>query len=148
MCCKELRDRLGGKNDCYAISTVASEKGRQFRLNLTAGKTVCKVKIDACLIDDPKIAKCDYLIKVRPDDKYFLVELKETDVEHAVEQIVKTFYTVNQLIKASPQHFTGHIISSAIPRAAEQKFRNLKEKTLRKNKLNIVKHSFKCELSM
>jgi hypothetical protein len=55
--------------------------------------------------------------------------------------------TRNNAIDAR-SNITGHIISSSIPRAAEQKFKNLKERALKNNKLNIVKHSFKCELSI
>src|SRR6187402_983373 len=126
MCCKELKESLGGDDTCYSTSNVAKEKGRQLRLNLTPGKTLCKAQIDGCLIKDSGIIKCDFLFKICPDNKYYLVELKGTDVEHAVKQIENTFDIVNKRIKEKPQHFTGHIISSAIPRA-ELRFQNLKE---------------------
>jgi hypothetical protein len=159
MCCEELKKILGGNDECYSISTVASEKGREFRLNLTAGKSACKVHVDGCLIADNTTTKCDYILQVCPENELFLVELKGTDVDHAVEQILTTHTLLKQKIKEynarkktekniEISDITGHIISSSIPRAAEQKFKNLKERALKNNKLNIVKHSFKCELSI
>ena len=146
MCCEELRKSLGGKSECYSNSTVAKENGKEFRLNLNANSTACKVRIDGCVMDSQVLAKCDYLFKICPVNKYHLVELKGTDVDHAVHQIVSTFNMTKMRLKEEPANFTGHIISSAIPRAAEQKFRNLKDKAMKNNKLNIVKHSFKSEV--
>jgi hypothetical protein len=148
MCCKELKEVLGGEEKCFSNSTVAKENGREFRLNLGAGQKACRVKIDGCLIKDHKKIKCDFLFKVCPINKYHLVELKGTDVDHAVAQIVNTFDVINKQIKDNPLNFTGHIISSSIPRAAEQKFRTLKEKVLKNKRLNIEKQHFRSEFKV
>lgn len=147
MCRDELIELLGAhkKADCFSDSTVAKEKGKEFRLENKSKRTVCQVRVDGCLIDDKRTKRCDFLFKVCETEIHYLVELKGADVNKAVEQIVHTFEFINKKLKLPPKHFEGIIVSSSIPRAAEQKFRTLKEKCFKEKKLRIQKESQKCQ---
>jgi hypothetical protein len=143
MCRKQLIEALKAskKSKCFNSSTVAEEHGKKFRLENKSKKTICRVTVDGCLINDEHTKRCDYLFKVCETEQHFLVELKGTDVSKAVEQIISTFDLVNKKLKLDSRHFEGIIVSSSIPRAAEQKFRVLKEKCLKKKNLKIRKVS-------
>ncbi len=145
MCREELIEALKAtkKSECFDNSTVAKENHKEFRLENKSKKTICRVKVDGCLIDDQRTKRCDYLFKVCETKKHFLVELKGTDVNKAVEQIISTFDFINRKLKLSPEYYEGVIVSSSVPRAAEQKFRLLKENCLKKKKLRIRKVSHK-----
>ncbi len=132
------------KAKCFDNATVTKEKGKEFRLQNKSKKTVCRVHIDDCLTRDKRTKRCDYLFKICETENHFLVELKGSDVDHAVNQIISTFDFINKKLKLPPKYFEGVIVSSSIPRAAEQKFRILKEKYFREKKLKIHKESQKC----
>jgi hypothetical protein len=141
MSCKALQQLLdiADRGHCFSISSTAQEHGKKFRFNNSNHKTICRVKVDDCLITSQATKKCDYLFSVREDKSYYLVELKGLGVADAVEQIVKTFDLVNVKIKAKPEQFTGIIVSSSVPAATEQKFRKLQEKWRREKQLRIKK---------
>jgi len=147
MCRKQLMKTLdaGGKAGCFDDSTVAKEKGKEFRINNKSQKTICRVHIDGCLIYDNRGKRCDYFFKICEMEQCFLVELKGSDVNEAVKQIIHTFDFINRKLKLPPKNFEGIIVSSGIPRAAEQKFRTLKEKCFKEKKLKIYKESRKCQ---
>jgi hypothetical protein len=83
------------------------------------------------------------MFKVCKTDKHFLVELKGQKVEEAILQIINTFDSLNPKLKLPAENFEGVVVSSSIPRAAEQKFRALKEKCFKEKKLKIQKESRK-----
>lgn len=144
MSCIEFKEILKAeeKDDkCFDNSPVAKEGGKRFAFNNTTNKTICRVKIDNCLITDQQ-KKCDFLFKVIESGKYYLIELKGVNIDEGVEQIVSTFDTVNRKIKAIPQDYAGIIVSSSVPSSAQQKFRKLQEKCYREKKLLIRKTHF------
>jgi hypothetical protein len=140
MSCFELRSTLeaDGKNDCFDNSPVAKEGGKRFAFANTSRKTICRVRVDNCLIADNQ-KKCDFLFKVLEVEKYYLVELKGVNVEDGIQQIISTYNIVNRKIKASPDNFNGIIVSSSIPASAHQRFRKLQEKCYRDTKILIKK---------
>lgn len=150
MCREELIKafRAGKKKTCFESSTVAEEKGKKFELRNKSRKTVCRVKVDGCLINDHKTKRCDFLFKVCETETHFLVELKGTDVDKAVDQIIHTFEFVNRKLRLPAESFKGVIVSSSIPRAAEQRFRTLKEKCYRDKRLMIKKESQRCMITI
>ena len=148
MCCESLKEALDAKSkaNCFSQSTVAEEKGKKFSFNNSVRKGICRVKVDNCLIENKNIPKCDYLFKVceaeEKNSKYYFVELKGVNVDHAVTQIIKTFEMVRSKLKQSPpENYKGYVISSAVPSATEQKFRKLQDKCLKEHKLSITKRS-------
>ena len=132
-----LRNLLNGDAACFSNATSAWENGKRFLIVNPQNKTVCRVQVDNCLITSQVVKKCDFLFHVHQDDNYYLVELKGTSIDVAVEQIVSTFDIVNRKIKTSADNYTGIIVSSAVPKSANQKFKNLQDKVYRDKKLMI-----------
>ena len=137
MACENLRNLLNGDAACFSNSISAIENGKKFIFKNPNRKTICKVHVDNCLITDQTIKKCDFLFSIQEDNKYYLVELKGKAIDVAIEQIVSTFDIVNLKIKATAQNYTGIIVSSAVPKAANQKFKNFQDKIYRDKKLLI-----------
>jgi len=144
MSCTALQQLLDAadKAPCFSTSTAASEKGKTFRFDNSHDKTVCRVRVDGCLIISTATKKCDYLFHVLEDAGYYLVELKGTDVEQAVEQILQTFEQVNARIKAKPQQYTGVIVSSSVPAGTQQRFRKLQDKIFGQRHIRLKKTHF------
>lgn len=137
MACENLRNLLNGDEACFSNASSAVENGKKFIFNNPNRKTICRVHVDNCLITDQAIKKCDFLFNIIEDGKYYLVELKGTAIDTAVEQIVSTFDIVNRKIKATADSYTGIVVSSAVPKAANQKFKNLQDRIYRDKKLLI-----------
>ena len=140
-CREQLIEALGAEKQasCFENKTVAKEQGKEFRIENKSKKTICRVRVDDCLIESQSTKKCDFLFKICETEQYFLVELKGTEVSAAVEQIIATFDMIQRKLNADPQRFEGVIVSSSVPRAAEQRFRRLKEKYLRERRLQLRK---------
>lgn len=137
MPCGDLLQILGGDQICYSNSSTAVENGKKFVLNNRNKKTICKIRVDDCLIKSKQIKKCDFLFSIKEDRKYFLVELKGQSLKDATEQIKNTFNEVNLKLKESPAQFTGIIVSSAVPKTADQKFKSIQERIFKEHKLII-----------
>lgn len=145
MGCEDLRTILNGDAACFSNATSAIENGKKFAFNNPTNKTVCRVRVDDCLITDKTVKKCDFLFEIHEDKRYYLVELKGKAIDTAIAQIESTFNIVNSRIKASAQDYTGIIVSSAVPKAADQKFKNLQDKLYRDKKLLVKRRQFQFE---
>lgn len=143
MSCDNLKTLLGGDGNCFSNASSAIENGKKFVFRNPTNKTVCRVRVDNCLITDKSIKKCDYLFQI--DSKFYLVELKGQSIDNAVAQILSTYNNVNKKIKAPASDYSGIIVSSAVPKTADQKFKNLQEKVYRDRKLMIKRKQFHYE---
>ncbi len=141
MCCFEFIKQLNiqEKNECFSGATVAKEKGKEFRVEKNHTQSVCRVKVDNCLIKDDLVKKCDFLFYICETKKILLIELKGTDIEQAVKQIVETKSYFMQKLRNPDTDYKGFIVSSSIPRSAERRFRNIQEKTYKQHKIMIKK---------
>ncbi len=141
MSCADLKKllKVSDKDDCFSNSSSAREKGKKFVFNNRERKSICRVKVDDCLISNTNVKKCDYLFSVHENDRYYLIELKGLDIMVAIKQILSTYNIVNKQLKKEPENYKGIIVSSVVPISTQQKFRYLQEKYLRENKLRIVK---------
>lgn len=137
MPCKDILSKLGGDTDCYSNESSAHENGKKFTLNNVSKKTICKIRVDNCLIKDKNIRKCDFFFSVNEDRKFYLVELKGQSIIDAVEQIKSTFTIINAKIREDSKNYTGVVVSSAVPKAADQKFKTLQQKIYKNHKLMI-----------
>ncbi|MES2418316.1 MAG: hypothetical protein V4541_09015 [Bacteroidota bacterium] len=144
MACDNLKTSLNGEPACFSSSSSATENGKRFSFQNPNRKPICKVHVDDCLIKDHAVKKCDYLFEI-DESQYYLVELKGVEIETAIEQILSTYEIVNKLIKTSVANYTGIVVSSAVPKAANQKFKNLQEKTYRDKKLIIKRKQIRYE---
>jgi len=147
MCCEELMHLLNAPDrpDCFSQSNVAKEHGKEFRVTTKQG--LCRIKNDGCLNKSNEEQKCDFIFKACATHHILLVELKGGDIHTAMQQIIATYRKISPVLKGG-HSFQGHIVSSTVPRAAELRFRQLKEKCLREHKLNISKQHFKCEIAI
>lgn len=104
MCRKQLMQKLeaGERAGCFDDSMVAKEKGKEFRINNKSQKTICRVHIDGCLIHDNRGKRCDYFFKICETKQCYLVELKGSDIDEAVQQIIHTFDLLNSKLNLPP----------------------------------------------
>lgn len=94
---------------------VTEENGRIFRIQNSGRKTVRKVTVDGCLINDRRI-RCDYFFElVLTKEQVIYLELKGSDIEHAVEQLVATIGYCTARHKEHKKEC--HIVASRVPRA-------------------------------
>ena len=113
-----------------------SENGRTFRIKNNSSYTVNKVKVDGCYIKTQTGIKCDYLFEIIKIniDKVFYVELKGSDIQHAVAQLAST------LSHCFPLHNSAlrecHIVGSKFPKAGTDS-QVLKKKFLKETKVQL-----------
>jgi len=148
MCCNELVQILNATDAqaCFNVSNVAKENGKEFRINTQ--KNLCRVKNDGCLNSSKEEKKCDYIFKVCETKQVFLVELKGTNIDDAIAQIVASFKKLQLQLNNTGHSFKAFIVSSSVPSAAEQKFRQLKAKHKRDLNLDIDKRHSKYEINI
>jgi hypothetical protein len=142
---EQILDPQGKHEHCFSNSTVAQEHKRKFVINKGANLAVCKVKVDGCLITEQNIRKCDYLFEIGTIPKnYLLVELKGSDLNGAVEQLVSTYDRLAPQLNSEPQQFRAFVVSSVVPksnsafRAHQQRL--MKNKGLRLERSSIQQH--------
>jgi hypothetical protein len=128
MSCNNAKNILGGLQKCYANSHSVAENGKRFELLKDRNRaiSICKIKIDGCLITGAS-ARCDYLFYVDPPGSFHFVELKGGDISHAFDQIKSTVIFIKGKGMNDKKRIFGHIVSSGVPRAANEKFKKLKE---------------------
>lgn len=152
MSCAELKTMLDPKglhDSCFSNSSAANENGKRFNLNNHSKLVICKVKVDGCLITSNSIRKCDYLFSVDSmPKKYFLVELKGIDLATAITQIESTYDQLQPILGAQPEQFQAVIVASAVPRAANLEFRKLQERMKQSKKLDLLRQSIQCEITI
>ncbi len=144
MSCSELQKVLetNNKENCFSESTSAMENGKKFSFENKSKKSVCRAKIDHCLITSIEVKKCDFLFMVKENNKYYLVELKGTRAIEAAQQIISTYKIVNLKINTIPENYKGIIVSSSVPAGTEQRFRQMQSKWYRDYRLRITKTHF------
>lgn len=101
--------------NCCTVSKVASENGKRFEI--IKNENFTKIRVDACLITSQEIEKCDFgFIRLSNSDFYF-VELKGSNIEKALSQIISTIDYFNNLINIPKNKRLGFIVSSKVPSA-------------------------------
>ena len=76
--------------DTYAPHIISREKSCEHRANNKTLKRVRHYKIDGGVISDVNIIKCDYLLINDDSEKAYFIELKGSDISHAIKQIEAT----------------------------------------------------------
>lgn len=66
---------------------IAEENRKKYLGNNKNGKLFCKYRIDNYVIKENNIPKCDYLIINCDDNICYFIELKGSDLTHAITQI-------------------------------------------------------------
>ncbi|WP_025142479.1 hypothetical protein [Pedobacter jeongneungensis] len=152
MSCDSLKLALDPHNqhaDCFSNSTAANENGKRFSIVKPDTVSVCKVKVDGCLINDQQRRKCDYFFEVASVPKqYFLVELKGVDLNTAITQLESTYDQLSAKITATPDQYAAIIVSSAVPAKANAKFRTAQLRLREKKRLKLDKRTSHYELTI
>jgi hypothetical protein len=137
MNCKGFVEAHPDKGDCfvYALNTPV-EKGKKFSIILQKGKkeTFLRIKIDKGLLAeiDSETIKCDYGFIRDQNSDYYFVELKGSDIAHAVEQLIRTITIFKAKYQIQASQTYAYIASSSVPSAANQKFQRLQEEFIKK----------------
>lgn len=85
---------------CTATSknkiVVAKERSKQLKIINPEEKRISKIQIDGCLITDDSL-KCDYVFEINnPVSNTIYLELKGTDIPHAIKQLKSTLQLFNE----------------------------------------------------
>ncbi|MFH1057377.1 MAG: hypothetical protein V1797_01700, partial [Pseudomonadota bacterium] len=82
---------LLGRDDCFIAGTKIEECGKTFSIRPQAGEEVVGIRVDGCQLTAQSGLACDAVFFIhRPSQNHLLivlVELKGSDVGHAVKQI-------------------------------------------------------------
>jgi hypothetical protein len=57
-------------------------------------ENIIEIKVDGCAIDDPETLRCDYAL-IPCDDVEIYIELKGSDIPHAVKQLESTIQLIS-----------------------------------------------------
>lgn len=138
---KQLLDPLNEHTECFSNSTVAEENRKKFVINKPADIPVCKVQVDGCLITSQQVRKCDYFFEVGTIPKrYFLVELKGSDLSGAIEQLVSTYDHFSPKLGAKVSQYSAIVVSSVVPKANND-FRNRQQRLMKTMQLHLERGS-------
>jgi hypothetical protein len=144
MSCESLRqvlDPQGTHVHCFSNSTVAEENKKKFVVNKPPNLAVCKIKVDGCLITEQHIRKCDYLFAIDTNPKdYLLVELKGSDLNGAVEQLLSTYDRLAPQLNAGPKQFRAFVVSSVVPKS-NNAFRAHQQRLMKNRGLHLERGS-------
>ena len=102
--------------NCCTVSRAASENGKRFEIQ--SNEIFTRLKIDAFLINSQEIEKCDFGFVRHSNNDFYFVELKGSNIEKALNQIVSTInYFEENLIQIPKSKSFGFIVSSKVPSA-------------------------------
>lgn len=101
---------------CTSNSKTATENGKRFEIE--SNERFTRIKIDSCLINSQVVEKCDFGFIRNSNDDFYFVELKGSDIEKALRQIISTINHFNNNFIIIPQNKRlGFIVSSKVPSA-------------------------------
>lgn len=86
---------------------VLKENQSEYRAINNAGKHVITVRVDGCLITTGE--RCDYFMDVVDDREVYLIELKGSDLDKAIKQLMVTYEILKKEIDAT---FHGRVVLS------------------------------------
>jgi len=112
-----------------------SENKRVFKIVNNTANNINKVQVDGCFIIDG--AKCDWLFEITQNDmisNVFYVELKGSDIPHAIEQLEATIQHCKPLHNKYKKE--SYIVASKFPKSGTSS-QVLKKKFLSKNKIQL-----------
>jgi hypothetical protein len=99
---------------CTTTSKIASENGKRFEIE--SNENFTRIKIDDCLINSQVVGKCDFGFVRHSNNDFYFVELKGSDIEKALNQIISTInYFNNNFIIIPKNQRLGFIVSSKVP---------------------------------
>ena len=117
------------RHDCSKeVSLREPGENRTYKLHNKSGKELVVYRIDGGLINDENVLKCDNGIYTE-NDWLFLIELKGTDLNHALDQINNTIDILLKRPNKKVKKLNARIVLSkvSIPRISASKENKLKQ---------------------
>jgi hypothetical protein len=117
------------RHDCSKDVPLREQKEkRTYRLHNKSEKELVVYKIDGGLINNDNVLKCDNAIYTE-DDWLFLIELKGTDLNQALDQIDRTIDRLLKQPNIKVQKLNVRIVVSkvSVPRMYASKEKKLKQ---------------------
>ena len=116
--------------DLKCSKIVSREKGKTHRALNNDRNTVYQYIIDGEVIlkSDPQ-KRCDYLVENEDKKAAYLIELKGTDLQHALEQIEATIQLFSRKFKENSYNFYPRIVYGSNTHAVnDSRYRNFMKK--------------------
>lgn len=117
------------RHDCSKEASLREPgENRTYKLHNKFGKEIVVYKVDGGLINDENVLKCDNGIYTE-NDWLFLIELKGTDLNHALDQINNTIDILLKRPNKKVKKLNARIVLSkvSIPRISASKENKLKQ---------------------
>lgn len=117
------------RHDCSKeVSLREPGENRTYKLHNKSEKEIVVYKIDGGLINDENVLKCDNGIYTE-NDWMFLIELKGTDLSHALDQINSTIDILLKRPNKKVKKLNARIVLSkvSVPRISASKENKLKQ---------------------
>jgi hypothetical protein len=122
-----------------------NESGRKFTINNPNRRTISKIKVDGCLIDDEG-ERCDYLFEVdEPITCAIYVELKGKDVPKAFSQLIATIGYLKKRHNAAKKEC--YIVCSRVPKTGTG-VQELREKMKKECKATLIVKTDQYEIEI
>lgn len=112
-----------------------SENKRIFRINNNSSHNINKITVDGCYIRTG--AKCDFLFEIINNNNIihvFYVELKGSDIPHAIEQLEATIRHCSGIHNSFNK--SSYIVASKFPKSGTAS-QVLKKKFLKNNSIQL-----------
>ncbi|MFM2375493.1 MAG: hypothetical protein RLZZ165_590 [Bacteroidota bacterium] len=150
-CCSDLRKAVfpGADACCFSDGTVVEENKRKFtvRWERKGKRSICRIKVDGCLVTDPTQKKCDYVFLICPEQEFLFVELKGTDIKRGMEQLRATieFFRSKSSTPIPQEKILGYVVSSAVPSSSNQEVRDAQIRFKQSTGRGLVVQNRQCE---
>ena len=118
------------RHDCKKdIPLREPKEKRTYRLHNESEKDIVVYKIDGGIIDNDEVQKCDYGIYTE-DNWLFLIELKGSDLNHALDQINSTIDVLFKKPSVKVKKLNARIVLSKVrvPDVTASKENKLKQR--------------------
>ena len=108
MSCQHFKENHPNCTECNRNPIInAAENRSKYSLLNPKRREVCKIRVDGCVITQVDGKQCDYLFLACDTSIVFFVELKGSDLSHAIDQI-------NQSIDLLAANLGGSAINARV----------------------------------
>jgi hypothetical protein len=150
-CCSDFREAVfpDAEDCCFSVGTVAKENKSKFtvRWERKGELSICRIKVDGCLITDPTQKKCDYVFLICPEQEFLFVELKGTEIKHGIQQLLATieFFRSKSSTPIPQEKILGYVVSSSVPSSSNQEVREAQIRFKQSTGRGLVVKNRQCE---
>lgn len=128
-----------GWDKCIQNDLLFQEKGMGVNLDTSPRGSAIKIKVDGCLITNTKKCDCLYFYEHSKNQHYiFLVELKGTHFNDALEQLAATFQHPNYITLATAANANKKPLAVALVGAKAKTNRPNKDEWEDENNLRLI----------